>query len=876
MPLLATIRRPILVLTIVLGVLAPSAALAAEAPVITLQAGDILQLMPVGLPTAKVGWALTQDGVFKGASRESIFVSRFVQTGKYALKLETIDLPVTISQNFSIIVEARRDPANTETSGPRFTPTPDAGGRLVFPADGLLIVRALSANERPALDLDAQVDSDDDGDTKNDRDTTATLLTTDGVPLRLWFASTTVTQRFILVEPSPAAPLTLLSKEAAVDAGIEPPVLDIIALDDGTGLVTFDLGFRGSPPPPYPLLLQWDFGDASSSLLGRPIHRYLETGEYAVTVRLVNLNTGVMVAERTERVTIAEVPAIPTMTSSSSSTAAVSSASSSVPTTVTASGTPWLQLIIIGLIIFIVCAIIGSLIVMALGRMSGNGLQTQLTKIDEKLRAVPIKDEKAPKDSAPPTLVVTTEPRRPTPAAATAPGEPQIDQANAPSWLKKGLAEAATTPAPAPAPTPTKVATAPTPMLSEVPPVPKPTPAPVVAAPVRAPILPTPVAAPVAPKPAPTPVPVALAPKAPAPTFAPPLLPASVVTPTPTLPPPLPASVVTLTPVPVTPQAVITPPPAVVTVSPTPAPAASPAVTVIVNNAAPAPVQNSQPTAAPKPVAPTPPVASTPVVPPVSVPAPKPVPPPAPAPVVPVVTATPTPTPGLAATLAPPKSVIPPAPVTAPTPRVAPTTGSTAAPITPPTTATPATKQAIAPVPTTSVATPAPLAPSLTPTPAPVTVPAVLPGPMVPPEAATPAAATPLVAPPAPLSVTKTVPVPIVPAKTAPSLPLQRPPTPVSVSKPTLAVPPVRLDPMPTPLVQSRPPVPTPKPVLAPTPAPTPSVIVAPVRSTVTTAPVPHSPLIRQEGELQSDVEVAIIRADNLTPPGNSPQTGKA
>ena len=172
--------------------------------------------------------------------------------------------------------------------------------------------------------------------------------------------------------------------EAAVDAGAVPPMLDIIALDDGTGLVRFELGFRGAPPPPYPILTEWDFGDGSTSLMGQPSHQYMQSGQYQVTVFIRNLDSGLAVSERTERVTIVEASppgstassvgagttsSIPNAASSSQAASSVSSA----PVSSSSGGSSWITLVIIGLIVFILFAIIGAVVVALLGVVGADG-----------------------------------------------------------------------------------------------------------------------------------------------------------------------------------------------------------------------------------------------------------------------------------------------------------------------------------------------------------------------------------------------------------------------------------------------------------------------------------------------------------------------
>lgn len=830
-----------LVLTAALVTLIATPATAAVTPSITLQAGDILELLPVGLPATKVSWSLTQNGTFKAAGRDASFVSRFVQTGTYSLRLETLDLPTVITQDFSIVVEARSASGSVQT-GPLVTPAPQ-NGIILMPVDGLLTFRARTADERPVFDLDAKKDSDNDGDNKNDRDTAGTLLASDGVPLRVWLAPATPSGLQIGVSTTPAESVVILSEADAAMTGVTPPSLDIIALEDGKGFVQFELGYRGNPPPVYPVLLQWDFGDSGQSLLTKPTHQYMSAGEYPVTVAVVNLTTGKTVATRTERITISDVPVATSSSSESSVSSAAESSSSSVPAGSTDTGSmSWLRLVLLGIGIFVVCAFVGAVVVVAIGRSGGNGLQKQLTKIDDKLRPAgsvkPEEMKETSKTDSPPALVVTTEPRKPTetPASTSTP-EPTIDAANAPSWLKKGLDQPIT---PAPAPAPRVPTPAPAPVPSPVPPAPKPAPVP-----------------PPAPKPAPTPV------AAPAP--APAATPAPKTVPEPAM-------------------------PSWLTPNPVPAPAPAPAATMLAATvpAAPAPAPVVAPT--PAPVIVTPPVVVvTPPAP--SVPTPTPAPAPAPAPVAPAapasvpaptpVTPTPAPAPKLAPT-PPPAPKPTPTPVPAPTPAPAPapapavtvtinntTPAAASAPVAPAPKAATIVTAPTAPLPPKAPTPPTPVVPVPAPAPKTAPAPAPTPKPAPAPKAPTPPAPKPAPAPKAPAPAT-----PVSPAPKA---------TPTPAPKPALAVPPTRDLPPAVPV----PTMPAPKPAQTPAPATPPVITNPPPVSTATTtvppAPTPKAPTptpaqaepaILQQGELRSDVEVAIIRADNLTPPMDTPKNG--
>ena len=589
--------------------------------------GDILEMLPVtDMQNPTYAWVLTEGETFLQAGRARFFRVRFIRPGTYYLHAELGGgNGERVRRLFVMEVEPRDHNEQSSQNGDgnliRSTPAIDGQNRIALPRDKQLVTLSpVSVEKRPLfLDLDTRTDSDGNGNASDDRDASDSFFETSATPLQLWFPQLpeprTINVR--LGDSSGSA----LQQAVTVYAGNLPvgptssqaPVaspLTIVARPTGPGAFQFSVTFDGGAPQ-VPLLLRWDFGDGTESLLTDPTHAYDVTGPQTVSVQVRNLLTG-------QDIGSAETTVTPGATAVSSAAAASQASVASKPTTSKGSG--WLWTILVMFLIFLIAAGIGFLIIWLLKRLrGGKSLQDNLATMEKTIvakpepdaskgppaltfaaaTAVPTQLPAAPKKepiSAPAPVQTSAKQEEPE-RSAPKPLEPNVNRAAAPSWLQKGLdatpaqttldtkAPAPPTPKPTPAPVPPPAPSAPSvkPNASaDLPPwlaaaqTPKPTtpppPAPKPAAPSPAPA-PKPAPTPPAPAPSPAPSPAPAAKKTPEPPPAsaepkksevgkPAPTPVAVETPPPSLPPAKPAPLVTPP-----------PPPAPKPLPPAPAPA---------------------------------------------------------------------------------------------------------------------------------------------------------------------------------------------------------------------------------------------------------------------------------------------------------------
>ena len=710
-----------------------------------LRVGDIFEIVAdAGTTGATYTWILTQDRAFIKASRESLFQNRFVQDKTYTLRAEvTMPGGQERRQRTFIIEVLPQDsqaispiyPAGTGADLAGTVPAPDPNGRLVLtPTQQLIQLSPIRTDITPlAIDFDANVDTDQDGNPANDVDNTNTYFHSFGRALWIWYAHP-LDQVDITITgiPQGGQPLvqriSVLSEEAARGQGVLTSPVNIVTeqIDDATFAFTPEL--VTPVPADTPLLYEWEFGDGQKSLETNPLHTYSTNGPHTVQLHVRDLQTGTTIGKTETSVEprIIDTPIDEPVDPPEEDPV-------DPPEEEPTDSLPWGRIFLMGGV-FIGSIVLGIAVVwLILFLRRSRSLEETLETAEKAIMT--------PKDQTPPPLAIR-KPQAP-PAAAqqkvidaeisassTKAPTPTATEAAAPDWLKKGLvpdkaaASKAPTPAPATAPAPTvppvpKPAPVPSPLPTQPSPAPVPPPLPKAPPAPAAPPAPKPVPAP-PPAPKPTTVAPPTPPAAPKPAPAPPApqvkaapVPAAtvpVVQPKPAPVPPAPAPKPAPVPPPPTPQAPLAPtvPPAPKPAPPMPqVPATPPVLNVPAVSPAPKPAPVIPPTPQPKPIAtPTP-------QPPVAPPVPQ-TPKPAPAPT-PVVPANPTTSQGADANM--PPWLRPPAPapvpVPAPTPAPVPPIPAPALPQTPP---TPAPSEPL-------IASAIPPAPAPTPAPAQNTVP---------------------------------------------------------------------------------------------------------------------------------------------------------
>lgn len=606
--------------------------------------GDILEMLPVHeIQGASYAWVLTEEQTFLQAGRAPAFRVRFIRPGTYYLHAEITSPAATRVRRQFVMTVAQRSTASSSSAAADATalvtsvPAADAQGRIAL-ARGQQVLTLLPASpdRTLAIDLNTAVDSNGNGDPADDRDAAESFFETDATPVRLWFPALSTERRIAVTAQSPDGStqrqqFSILPSTVAQGMGISDSPVRILTQQTGDRTVQFSVAFDGGTPT-VPVLLRWNFGDGTESLLSEPIHTYADTNEVEVTVTVRNLLTGQEIGKSSRRI-LPDGDGVTSSPIGPVSSAGASSAASSAAAATGRGGASWLWTILLMLIVFIVSAGIGLLVIILLKKLrSGGTLSDRLASMEQKITktepgATPpltfaVKPQ-APAKSASPVSPVTpskpaaaaaaaTQPPKPAPTPAPTPApspakserewtqkpaDLSVQAATAPSWLKKGLegdaASKSVAPSPAPAPMP---ASAPKP-AAPVPPAPKP------AAPTPAVSTPKPAAAPLMP-PAPKPVtqPVTTAAPAAVPAASKPVPPPLPQAPKPAT-PPAPAAKPASPILPVNPPVSPVPAPEKPATLPAPAaPAPKPAV-----SAPPAPSPTPKP-ASPSAISPVPPV----------------------------------------------------------------------------------------------------------------------------------------------------------------------------------------------------------------------------------------------------------------------------
>jgi hypothetical protein len=553
---------------------------------LTLHAGDILEIVPLTkIADPMATWVLTQNGTFVEASREPRYRTRLIHIGRFQLSAEIVSMDggTSAQRTFNLTVLPFDRAAAAPPTVLTIDPAPDTENRITMPDNrrAFRVSAPWQQGRTTSIDYDAAVDSDADGDTRNDLDNRDTFSFADGIPLIFWV--TDDVEREMIIRPTDATgPIDEIHMVVGTDhsvspTGIVPESLEIVTrIDNGT--VTFTPRLDGSASMQVPLLYEWVFGDGHTSRMTQPTHVYERIGTYAVQLTVRNLITGGIVTNRTTTVTITEVSAI-TQSSSSSSVAAETPSESS------GSILGWIWTIIKLLIVVAVLGgITGGAYFVWQKLQTRGSLEDHFARMEEKIappitpqdpttsapalelkRPMSIQKEEEKEEPAVIDVTPSAPASTPTPTPAIAADAP------APSWLKRGMEKPAPEVSAAPVPPEPK----PAPVEAPLPPPPPPPPAP---EPIRTPEPPAPPVVPIVDVPSPPPpapvmeVPVA-PPSPPAPALPPePMVesapPAQIAPPAPVMEPPMPVVVAPVpAPMPAPVPKPVTPPP-----TPTPRP----------------------------------------------------------------------------------------------------------------------------------------------------------------------------------------------------------------------------------------------------------------------------------------------------------------
>mgnify|MGYP001161921475 CR=1 FL=1 len=434
---------------------------------ISIPIGAIFEIQAAAPVGAQTSWALSEDNEFIESSRDAVFRTRFSREGNYVLVAEVNDQGDRTLRTFFLEVRQRKVEERI---------TPEAGDIVLFEppiykktipiSAGKQVIRITPVRDDVqvlAVDFDIKEDSNGDGNLRNDEDTRNTLFRSEGNPLHIWFVGgvertirlgvlfsngkTEFTEYTVgkkIQEPAQ----TTQQEESTIDKG----QMRIMILKSDNGEVQFSL--RLPIGDEKPLLLHWNFGDGSTSLLDTPIHDYAQSGQYRVEVEIRDLKTGQVIDTVQESLTVnrlkvgidpEEVPGKEKKEKKDG-------------------GSSILGLVIKLLMSLVGSAVVGALIFFVVGKIRKKGFSLEKT-LEEAEKTMLKTPEESVKDGAPPMEIEAKEiPTPPKEEAAPEPPppepEPTPEPAPAPEPTPAPEPAPAPTPEPTPAPAPTPEPTA--------------------------------------------------------------------------------------------------------------------------------------------------------------------------------------------------------------------------------------------------------------------------------------------------------------------------------------------------------------------------------------------------------------------------------
>ena len=465
-----------------------------QAESLRIKTGEIFEILAFSsTPQMTYTWVIEQNGTFLQATRNGFFQTRLTQAGEYILNVEAVDSQGTIiRRTFPITVE-ERTPGDVEitpgttlvTSEPSF----DSQNRIIRQSDTDIFILAPSREDMNVLiaDLNTNYDSNGDGFSDNDEDTTGTSFRTGMSRLHVWLVNPVTSQDMRITgiaqtEETVTQSLNVASR-AAIDGGTGetffPPDVSsegstssmssetiadgefgkINASTETTGAIRFSVTLRDFTTED-PLLLHWDFGDTEQSLLSSPVHQYAIPGNYTVRLSVRDLRSGEELAVLSTELIVSGSE------DSSSSNAEESSSSSSVDTTKPVEnedGSSTFGLLGKLILAFVIAGGVGGLIAFGFSRIRrGKTLEQTFAEAEKNLMG---KTDASQITDLPP-LQLADEPENdvidltPEEEPVRKTLEPSLEQLQtepdkAPSWLKPGIERAeemdysVATPAPA-------------------------------------------------------------------------------------------------------------------------------------------------------------------------------------------------------------------------------------------------------------------------------------------------------------------------------------------------------------------------------------------------------------------------------------------
>ena len=327
---------------------------AQEGPSIRIPTGQTLEVATDRISQhAEHSWILTKDRKFQSAQRNKFFQNRFAETGTYSLdvSIHNTETGENTYRSFSIIVteplpaSLPDDAGSTEgtTRKAVLTSEPSAVDGVVYlpPSGGMLTLDASGSSGRIStysFDLDTSSDTNGDGDSQNDKDNEGMLSEKIGSALYL-FVVPSNQPRSIRLTVSDLNDETISNTQINISFSDNPhagsassqlisqdPNSPIVYRIDGMAIQA-DVELDPSIVTGKSLLLEWNFGDRSKSLLNTPTHTYNFPGSYTLSLIARDITTGEIAYEGSTGIQI--LPSQNPTSSVSSSQQTIESSSSS-------------------------------------------------------------------------------------------------------------------------------------------------------------------------------------------------------------------------------------------------------------------------------------------------------------------------------------------------------------------------------------------------------------------------------------------------------------------------------------------------------------------------------------------------------------------
>ena len=274
--------------------------------------GEAFEILPLhSLRNPRFSWILMQDRAFVERTEKPLFRTIFREVGTYILNVEVTseDGGTKIRRMFEIAVRESSTESLSENQDTLVALMPRAQEQAIALSNGKSTVllsptkktRILSIESNPSLDTNG------DGNPKNDNDADGSSFGTEGNPLYLWFTSPVTVHPIIVHAESGEIQEFFVASPAFLKSGEETSGnMHINAEISAERNILFTAEFAEGQKPESPFLFYWNFGDGKESLLENPTHQYGADGEYDVQLTIRDLESGVVLMNAKKKIAVQE------------------------------------------------------------------------------------------------------------------------------------------------------------------------------------------------------------------------------------------------------------------------------------------------------------------------------------------------------------------------------------------------------------------------------------------------------------------------------------------------------------------------------------------------------------------------------------------